>query len=141
MRYGILLGLFLSLAMPAFAQTLVPAAAVNQMTPDNIAKNGMALSPEMRQQLMDKFQNMTPQQKQALTDQAKDAWQKLPQDKKDMIKEKAIEQYQSLTPQQKQSIQDQAMQKWQSISPQDKQQLATQFKGLLQGDALGNAAK
>ena len=121
--------LFLLFSLPAFAQN----GEVNQLTPNNIGKNTLSLTPEMQQKFIGQLQNMTPQQKQAITDQAKSAWQSMSQENKDAIKAKAMEQWQSMTPEQKQQMQNQAIQKWQSLSPQEKQQMTSQFKGLLQG--------
>ena len=129
MRFWISFAVILLAALPVFAQN-----NVNELTPDNIAKNTMAVTPQMQQQYMAKFNNMTPQQRAALVKQAQDAWTQIPQAQKDMIKEKALEQYQALTPEQKSAMQQQAMDKWQSISPQEKQQLVGQFQGLLQGN-------
>jgi uncharacterized membrane protein YgcG len=133
MRFWMFTVLFLLGAMPSFAQIVAQPGEVNELAPNNVAKNAMALSPEMRQKLMDKFQNMTPQQRQSITDQAKSAWQGMSPQNKDMLKAKAMEQYNALTPAQKQQMQDQAMQKWQTLSPQEKEQLTSQFKVLLQG--------
>ena len=133
MFFRIFTVLFL-LSMPALAQTAMPSAEVNEMTPNNIGKNTLALTPEMQQKFMAKVQNMTPQQRQAIMDQAKSAWGNMSPTTKDAIKTKAMEQYNALTPEQKQQMQQQAMLKWQSLSVEEKQQLGSQFQGLLQGN-------
>ena len=132
MLLRILAVLFL-LSMPAFAQSTIQGNEVNELTPDNIGKNTLALTPEMQQKFIQQAQKMTPEQRQAIMNQAKTAWDKMPQAKKDAIKQKATEQYHALTPEQKQVMQKQAMEKWESMSQQEKQLLGNQFQDLLQG--------
>jgi LPS O-antigen subunit length determinant protein (WzzB/FepE family) len=67
-----------------------------------------AVSPQIQQQLIEKFQSMTPEQRQALITGAQDKWQKLTPTQKEMVKTQAIEQWNKLTPEQQGALQAEA---------------------------------
>lgn len=64
------------------------------------------LSPEQRQEIKSRLQNMTPEQREALAGKRKEKWQNMSEDERKSVKRKAHKRFDRMSPEQKSHLRE-----------------------------------
>lgn len=96
---------------------------------------GQAQAEERPHRLMEGWQQMSPDERQAMRARLKQEWSQLSPEERDARRQKVEHQVSALSPEEKQRLREQVRTYWQQMTPEERQSAHEQWRS--RGDAGG----
>ena len=99
---------------------------------------GIAKAEERPARLMEGWQQMSPDERQAMRARLKQEWNQLTPEERDARRQKVEHQVSTLSSEEKQQLREQVRTYWQQMTPEERQSAHDQWRGGNPGNHLGN---